>query len=97
MTEAHEQETQFSWALGDDYDCETCGFTYNEADLDLDWDESGVWMFSYRAGCYGGESVMGSDPQAAQRLEAILIDLRAFSEWTKEHEHKVRSLLGVQR
>lgn len=85
--------TQFSWGLGDDYDCETCGGTWNEAELDLNWDGEGGWMFSYRTGCYGGDSVVSTGPGAAEKLEGLLKDVSGYPEWSPDIEKQIRSLL----
>lgn len=89
-------ETNFSWSLGDDYDCETCGYTWNEAELDLDWDGEGqgVWMFGYRTGCYGGNSVTSTQEDAAEKLEVLLKEVSQYPEWSADIEKKVRTLLN---
>lgn len=88
-------ETLFSWALGDDYDCETCGSTWNEAELDLNWDDEGTWMFSYRAGCYGGDSVLGTEDGAKEKLEVLLKELSGYPEWSSDIGQKIRSLVQL--
>lgn len=87
-------ERYWAWPLGDDYDCETCGFTWNEATLDLDWDEDGTWMFSYQAGCYGGDSVTSRDEDAREHLESMFRALSAYPEWTATNEQEARNLLN---
>ena len=42
--------------LGDDDDCETCGYSFNRAELRID-DEEVEWLLMFATGCYGGESV----------------------------------------
>lgn len=88
-------ETYFSWGLGDDYDCETCGFTWNEATLDLNWDEDGAWMFSYRTGCYGGDSVTSTEEGAVEKLETLLKEVSGYPEWSPDFEKQIRSLLSL--
>jgi len=90
-------ETHFSWALGDDYDCDTCGNTWNEAELDLDWDGEGegAWMFGYRTGCYGGNSVTSTEDGAVDKLEVLFKEVRGYPEWSVEIEKQIRGLLHL--
>jgi hypothetical protein len=77
----------YSLMLGDDYDCDTCGVTYNEAELEID-DES--LTFSYRVGCYGGESARISEKDFDSTLEKMFGVLNNFPNWNKEFENKVK-------
>lgn len=77
----------YSLMLGDDYDCETCGSTYNEAELEID-DEN--LTFSYRIGCYGVESIQISEKDFDATLIKMLEVLNNFSNWNKKFENKVK-------
>lgn len=77
----------YSLMLGDDHECETCGFTYNEAELDVH--EEGL-TFSYRVGCYGGESVTIAEENFDATLDKMLGMLNCFPNWNKEFENKVK-------
>jgi hypothetical protein len=83
-----------SWFLGSD-DCETCGINEDEAEFDPAWDEYGVWSFSYRAGCYGGDQLLSTDDDIQERLLEMFEHLRMISpdHWGAEQEAEVRELI----
>lgn len=89
-----EIEEVFEVDLGDDYDCDTCGFTYNHAFFYRDWNDEGDWYFGYRAGCYGGDSVLSGEENALGRVDEILKDIRQYPNWTTHHETVLRKFIG---
>lgn len=85
------------WFLGTS-DCDTCGSNWEEADFDPTWDEeTGVWLFGYRVGCYSGDSLLSTDEDRETRLEEMFARLRSmFSDtWTKTEEKQVRALIAA--
>lgn len=91
LTEEH------SVSLGDDYDCDTCGYTWNTARFDPDWDGdgSGTWMFTLSVGCYDGESVSSTTPDALSKLDELLTQCRAYPRWTEADEQLIRGHLAA--
>jgi hypothetical protein len=79
--------TIYSLTLGDDYDCETCGITYNEAELEVNADNL---VFSYRVGCYSGDTINILHQDFDLALEKAIETLKNFSNWNKEFENKVK-------
>lgn len=86
-------EQIFSVLLGDDIDCETCGWSFNEAKF-FQWSKDGEWMFQYSVGCYGGDSVTSHEENAMEKLEEIIKHLRTFSGWTIDEERRLRKFVG---
>jgi hypothetical protein len=78
----------FSLSLGDDQDCETCGYSNNEAALTIS--ESG-FDFSYQAGCTGGMSISDVEENQLQKIEDLFEHLRTYPDWNSYFEDKVRS------
>lgn len=95
MTYQRGHKTYFSWSLGEESECDLCGWNIEEADLDLDWKEdgSGVWYFSYRTGCYDGAGVSSQDNEPIRKLKAIFIDLRHFEHWDESWERQIFTLI----
>lgn len=60
------------WYLGDDYDCETCGYTWNMLRFEQYDDETNLWVLSMSVGCYDGDSVGTDDENFASRVEEII-------------------------
>lgn len=88
-------EEHYSWMLGDDDYCETCGTSYNEAVLEL-WDaDNNVWQLSYTAGCYGGESVMSDSPEWNAKTGEIIATLKKFEKFNKKEKKELESLLSM--
>jgi hypothetical protein len=81
------------WEIGKDYDCESCGLTWNNA-LFSYTPEDKVWRFSYTEGCYGGAEVASTDFDCETRLEELFIILKEFPEWSKDYELEVRKAIG---
>lgn len=98
MTEQPARLTEeYSVALGNDYDCDTCGYTWNSARFDPDWDDdgSGTWMFTVRVGCYGGEHVSSTDPDALATLEELFAMCREYPDWSDSDEQTIRDHLST--
>lgn len=88
-------EESFTWSLGEDYDCETCGHTNNEVGLDL-WDEEkGVWQLSLRVGCYGGESALSTDFDWKTKAEAIVQEAQLYSGFNEDSVKELRERLAT--
>lgn len=71
-------EEYFQWDLGDNYDCETCGVTWNRVELDLDEDRKG-WSISIYTGCYNSETIDSRDSGLDEKLKALYKRLYMFS------------------
>jgi hypothetical protein len=90
-----EESEEFIWLLGEDYDCETCGRTYNEVGLEL-WDEdTGVYQLYIRVGCYGGDSVMSTDPEWGERAANIVQEALFYPKFNETNAEKLRSKLKL--
>lgn len=83
----------FSVLLGDDIECESCGWSFNEAKF-FQWSADGEWMFQYSVGCYGGDSVTSHEENVMGKLEEIIKDLRTYSGWTIDEERRLRKFVG---
>jgi len=89
------EEESFTWSLGEDYDCDTCGYTNNEVGLDL-WDEEkGIWQLSIRVGCYGGESVLSTDPDWKTKSDALVWEAQLYTGFTEENVKELRERLAL--
>lgn len=90
-----EGEESFTWSLGEDSDCETCGHTNNEVGLDL-WDEEkNVWRLYLRVGCYGGESVLSSDPDWKSKVDSILMEASWYEGFNEDSAKELRGKLAL--
>ena len=79
-----EEDYEYSWYLGDDYDCDTCGMSWNMVRFEL-WDEDeNVWQLYMSVGCYGGESTMSYDEDFAKRAEEIIADCLTYPGFDQE-------------
>lgn len=76
----------YSLLLGEDYYCETCGDTLNEATLEVDTD---TLTFDYNYGCYDGGSISILDEAFDRKLSDALLELQKFKNWNKGFENKV--------
>lgn len=92
-SEEEQEDRSVSWSLGDDYDCDTCGFTWNEAEFDPDWHDPNQWEFSYRVGCYGGDSISFNTEGREEKLKEMFLHLREYPGWNLEAESKVIQLI----
>ncbi len=80
-----------SWLLGDDYDCETCGSTWNELRLE-DYDDK-LWVLNMHVGCYGGVSTNSDNVMFAQEAEEIIQECLAYEDFSKVHAEEVRNAI----
>ena len=79
-----------TWMLGDDSDCDTCGWTWNSLRLE-EWDDD-IWQLVMSVGCYGGESVLTNDPSFKEKAEFIIatcLTYENFSESDADYLHKL--------
>ena len=76
--------TYIEWPLGEDYDCETCGYTDNAVTFSQYGDLS--WSVTSRLGCYGGLSAY-----TFEELAPVLADLKRFNVWKEQHEVELLS------
>lgn len=84
-----------SWTLGNDYDCDTCGISWNEAEFDPHFHDENQWEFYYRVGCYGGDSVSWNSDNREEKLEEMFKELRAYPGWPRRGDVLVREMIGV--
>ena len=82
-----------SWSLGNDFDCETCGMTWNEATFYHDWHDPNQWEFSYRVGCYGGDSVSYNSENKEDKLNEMFKHLREYPGWARRLDLIVRDMI----
>ena len=85
------EEQYFSWSLGDDYDCETCGYTWNT--LRLEEFDDNLWCLDMSVGCYGGESVMSDDENFAVLAENIIVDCLRYENFVEADADYARKLI----
>lgn len=64
----------YEWELGDDYDCELCGWSMNALHLEFD-NFHKDWRIWTSVGCYGGEQISFGDNVTAEQM---LDDLMEF-------------------
>ena len=87
--EFEKNPTFYFWLeLGDDTDCETCGYSNNEAALTISAKE---FEFIYHVGCTGGDSIYGSQENVKENLEDMFKHLRTFPNWNQHFEDKISS------
>lgn len=80
-----------TWMLGDDYDCETCGYTWNSLRLE-EWDDD-IWQLCMSVGCYGGESVMSNDENFAVLANKIIDECLTYENFSESDAEYVRKLI----
>ena len=62
----------YEWYLGDDDDCELCGWSMNSLHLEID-NFHKDWRIWTSVGCYGGEELsFGDDATAEQMLDDLM-------------------------
>jgi hypothetical protein len=89
------EETKFTWSLGDDSYCESCGDSWNEIGLEL-WDEEdNTWQLYTRVGCYGGDAVLSTDEDWEAESEEIIKDALTFSNFSKDDAKDLRERLEL--
>lgn len=90
-----EEQTKFTWSLGDDSDCDTCGWSYNELGLEL-WDEEeGVWQLYISVGCYSGQGVLSSEEDWDSKVAEIIKDALNYSGFTKSDAKKLQKKIAL--
>jgi len=90
MIEEDEYRGQ-EWSLGDDSDCDTCGWSYNTAEFDPDWNDKNAWMFRYSVGCYGGASLSCNDEDREEKLSDMFKHLRQYPGWNRRLDVTIRN------
>lgn len=86
-------DDNYSWMLGDDYDCDTCGYTWNEVRFE-NWDEDeNIWQLWMSVGCYGGEAVFSNDEKFAIKADAIINDCLTYELFTDEYAENLRKII----
>jgi hypothetical protein len=90
-----EEDITFTWPLGDDLDCETCGPTYNEVGIELWDDEKGVWQLYIRVGCYEGDSVLSNDPEWEKKSAEVVEQATWYSEFGDDEVEELRDKLAL--
>lgn len=84
-----------SWTLGNDYSCDTCGMSWNEAEFDPHFHDKNQWEFYYRVGCYGGDSVSWNSDNREERLGKMFNDLKRYPKWSRKKDAVVREMIEV--
>jgi hypothetical protein len=88
-----EEMLEFTWPLGDNSDCELCGFTWNEIGLEC-WDENeNIWQLYIRVGCYEGDSVMSNAPEWEAKSVDIIEQALMYSEFNEQEANHLRNKL----
>lgn len=82
-----------SWELGDDHNCENCGWTWNEAQFDPDFHGENAWEFNYRVGCYGGDSLSYFSEDREEKLKEMFEHLRVYPGWPRRQEAIIRDMI----
>lgn len=78
------------WSLGNDDYCDTCGSSWNMAEFDPDWHDPNAWMFGYRVGCYGGDSISYFDENREEKLDEMFKYLRNYPGWPRRLDVVIR-------
>jgi len=79
-----------TWALGDDYFCDSCGSTWNELEFDPEGDNG--WAATVRAGCYS-EHQVGRDSAEGDKSTFYLL-LQTFECWSHTKMEELRGLIA---
>ena len=80
-----------TWMLGDDYDCDTCGYTYNS--LRLEEFDDDLWCLTMSVGCYGGESTMSNDENFAVEANKIIDECLTYEYFSESDAEYARKLI----
>jgi len=85
------EDLDLNIALGDDYDCETCGYTYNS----IRWEEfdDNLFMLNMRVGCYGGVYAMSNDIDFYTQADSIIADCRRYEGFGIDEERLLRNTI----
>jgi hypothetical protein len=88
-----EDVIDFTWPLGDDLDCDLCGWTYNEVGLEF-WDEQeNIWQLYIRVGCYEGDGVMSDSPEWEAKSADIIEQALMYPKFNEEEANHLRNKL----
>lgn len=88
-----EKMLELTWPLGDNIDCELCGFTWNEVGLEC-WDEEeNIWQLYIRVGCYEGDSVMSDSPEWDAKSNKIIEEALMYSGFNEAEANHLRNKL----
>lgn len=88
-------EGEYTWELGDDYYCDTCGYTYNEISLEK-WDEeTNIWRLHISVGCYSGQSVISDDPEWGTKTATIIEEASTYPNFTEEEVTGLKNQLKL--
>lgn len=79
------------WELGEDFDCETCGSSWNHAEFDPDFHGISKWRFSYSVGCYYGEDISYESNDVETRLLEMFEVLQNYTSWESTREQTIRA------
>ena len=80
-----------TWMLGDDYDCETCGYTWNTLRLE-EWEDD-LWILQMSVGCYGGEHSMSNDENFVVEANKIIDECQSYENFSESDANYVRKLI----
>jgi hypothetical protein len=90
-----EKETHYSWSLGDDTDCDTCGFSWNEIGVEI-WDEDeNIIQLWTRVGCYGGTGELSTYEDWDAYVEETITYALSYSGFTKADAKDLRSKIAL--
>ena len=79
-----------TWALGDDYFCDSCGSTWNELEFDPEGDNG--WAATTRTGCYGGVQI--EQNSAEEDKASFYASLKTFDNWGETEIKELRGLIA---
>jgi hypothetical protein len=85
-------EKFFAWPLGGDYDCETCGPSYNSVELGR---VDSVWLLSYYVGCTGDDSVYSDEPDWVEKVEEIIAAIVSYPDFSEQDEKDLREKIAL--
>jgi hypothetical protein len=74
------------WSLGDNSDCETCGYTYNEV-VFQDWKDDGQYQLYMSVGCYGG------DTYTLDEIDRLILDIQEYEYYTEGMKKDILSTI----
>lgn len=83
--------SDMSWSLGSDYDCETCGYTYNTLRLE-DYDDD-LWVLTMHVGCYGGASTSNDKVMFEKEAEEIISECLTYEDFSEVEANEVRNAI----
>lgn len=74
------------WWLGDDSDCDLCGYSYNQVRF-ADWQDDGEYVLITNIGCYSGESY------TLNEIDKLIEDIKDFELFNPVMEFDIRQTL----